>query len=189
MPRLFLFALVLALLSGCAAPATTPTFTPTPFSTNTPQPSKTPIPTLTETPTATPNAEATKQTEFEAKKAEALKMVSIKLDSPEDFATLPVLDDVADFDSGKVQEAEHWLIENVLPPANINLPESWSIGGNHQTGFLIMDWDHISEPNVKVYRFVDAFFVMRDGVKMLRIGLEFGGPGQLIHLNFEDPRW
>jgi len=57
MPRLFLFALVLALLSGCvvlvggAAPAPASTFTPTPFSTDTPQPSNTPTP--TETPTAT----------------------------------------------------------------------------------------------------------------------------------------
>ena len=175
MPRLFLFALVLALLSGCAAPATTPTFTPTPFSTNTPQPSKTPIPTLTETPTATPNAEATKQTEFEAKKAEALKMVSIKLDSPEDFATLPVLDDVADFDSGKVQEAEYWLIDNVLPPSDTKLPESWRAETNEKSGYCNMMYNLISEGNVDNYRGVGAFFVIRDGKKMLRLGVEYGG--------------
>jgi hypothetical protein len=49
--------------------------------------------------------------------------VSIKLDSLEDFKTLPVLDDVQGFDSGKVQEIEHWLIDNVLPPAEMKLPE------------------------------------------------------------------
>jgi len=65
MPRLFLFALVLALLSGCvvpvggAAPAPASTFTPTPFSTDTPQPSKTPSPTVTETPTVAQTETAT----------------------------------------------------------------------------------------------------------------------------------
>jgi hypothetical protein len=69
MPRLILFALLLALLSGCAAPALSndegpapaPTVTlalsgdegSTPFSTDTPQLSKTPSPTSTETATAT----------------------------------------------------------------------------------------------------------------------------------------
>ena len=156
------------------------------------------IPTLPETPipaaptpeaTATPNAEATKQAEFETRKAEALKMVSIKLDSPEDFASLPVLDDVADFDSGKVQEAEYWLIDNVLPPADIKLPESWRTACNDATSFCTMSYDMISEANVNVYRGVTAFFVMRDGVQMLRLGVEYGGSGQLIHFNFEDPKW
>lgn len=156
--------------------------TPSPFF------APTETPTITSTPTETPNVEATAQEQFEAKKAEALKMVSIKLDSPEDFATLPVLDDVADFDSGKVQEAEHWLIDNVLPPSDTKLPASWRIadGGN---GYYWMSYNQISEANVNFYRFVDTFFVMQDGVKMLRIGLEVGGKNQLIHLNFQNPWW
>jgi hypothetical protein len=100
-----------------------------------------------------------------------------------------VLDDVADFDSGKVQEAEYWLIDNVLPPADIKLPESWNTGCYDVTGYCDMDWDHISEADAKIYRGVSAFFVMRDGKKMLRLGVEYGGPGQLIHFNFEDPKW
>jgi hypothetical protein len=140
-------------------------------------------------PTATPNAEATKQAEFEAKKDEALKMVSIKLDSLEDFATLPVLDDVADFDSGNVQAVGQWLIENVLPPADIKLPDSWRAEGNDAVGFKMMSYDTVKEANVVTYRGVDAFFVMRDGKKMLRLGVEYAGPDQLIYFNFEDPKW
>jgi hypothetical protein len=115
--------------------------------------------------------------------------VSIKLNSPEDFNRLPVLDDVADFDSGKVQTAEHWLIENVLPPAEIQLPESWRIAGNTATGFYFMSYNQISEANIVTYRADFAFFVMREGKKMLRLGVEFGGPGQLMNFNLEDPRW
>ena len=115
-----------------------------------------------------------------------ISMVSTELNTPEDFANLPVLDDKADFDSGKVQQVGYWLTDNVLPPADIELPDSWGIGGEPKIGFLIMDWDHITEPNIKPYRFVDAFFVIHDGVKMLRVGLEFGGTGQLLYLNFEN---
>jgi hypothetical protein len=165
MARLFLFFLLLALLSGCVAPAPVATVTSTPFSTDTPQPSETPTssPTVTETPTvtqtatATPNAEATKQAEFEAKKAEALKMVSIKLDSPEDFATLPVLDSKK-FDNGEVQEAIYWIIGNVLPPVpeNLKLPNSWRIDGD-EGGFRWLDYVvHQSQMLLCEYRCIKA---------------------------------
>lgn len=152
-------------------------------------PTVTVVPSEIPTATATQNTEATKQADFEARKAEALKMVGIKLDSPEDFKTLPVLDDVNDFDSGKVQAEEQWLIENVLPPADTKLPTSWRTACNDETGFCWMSYNMISESNIKVYRGATAFFVMRDGIKMLRFGFEYGGPGQLIHFNFEDPKW
>jgi hypothetical protein len=112
-------------LSGATGPTATVTATP-------PEP---PTPSPTPEVMATQNTEATKQAEFETRKAEAFKMVAIKLDSPEDFNTLPVLDDVNDFDSGKVQAEERWLIENVLPPADIKLPESWNSSCNDATGF------------------------------------------------------
>ena len=186
-------------LIATACSTVLPPKTPDAPSTLAPVATQTAIPTATETPTsteiptatATPDAEATKQAqqaEFEAKKAEALKMVSIKLDSPEDFATLPVLDDVNDFDSGKVQAEEYWLIDNVLPTANLALPSSWRTACNDQTGFCSVSYNTISENNVVTYHGVDAFFVMRNGKKMLRIGVEYGGKDQLIHFNFEDPK-
>ena len=152
-------------------------------------PTAIPTPIETQVPTATPDLLATQQAEFETKKAEVLMMVSIKLETLEDFRTLPVLDDVADFDSGKVQEAEYFLINNVLPPTETKLPDSWSINCNDANGYCWLDYNRITDKDVKLYRLVDAFFVIRDGKKMLRIGLEFGGKDQLIHINFEDPRW
>jgi hypothetical protein len=153
----------------------TPTSLPTEKTTPTTLPTLKPTATATAKPTATPDVEATKQAEFETRKAEALKMVSIKLDSPEDFNTLPVLDDVADFDSGKVQEAEYWLIDNVLPPSDTKLPESWRAETNEKSGYCNMMYNLISEGNVDNYRGVGAFFVIRDGKKMLRLGVEYGG--------------
>ncbi len=189
---LVFLALTFLLLSGCDLGLTNrPTETPEPSPT--PTPTETPIPTaaVTETPslTTTPNAEATKQAEFETKKAEALKMVSIKLESRKDFATLPVLGDVVDFDSGKVQEAEHFLIDNVLPPADIKLPKDWRADISGTMNYSSMIYDMVAGRDVNTYRGVSAFFVMRDGKKMLRLGVEYGGPGQLIHFNFEDPKW
>ena len=149
-------------------------------------------PTIAQPPssTATPNVEATKQAKQAAHNVLKKQGIDIKLDSPEDFATLPVLDDKLDFDTGKVQEETYWLIDNVLPPADdIKLPTSYRSSCNKTTGVCIMTWDHIAEPNIKAYRFVGAFFVMRDGVKMLRIGLEYGGPRQLVYINFENPSW
>jgi hypothetical protein len=187
---------IMALAAGCGkvlpiSPSATSTETPIPSATatETPTPSQTPTITPTETPTETPNVEATATAEFEAKKAEALSMVSIKLESPEDFATLPLLDDVNDFDSGKVQEAEYWLIDNVLPPVDLQLPKSWRISCEQQIGFCRMAYNVITESNLVIYRGVGAFFVMRDGKKMLRLGFEYGGKDQLIHFNYEDPRW
>ena len=101
--------------------------------------------------------------------------MSIKLDSLEDFKTLPVLDDVQGFDSGKVQEIEHWLIDNVLPPAEMKLPDSWRIESNPKTGFYMMGYDLNTNSKANTYRGVSAFFVMRDGKKMLRLGVEYRG--------------
>ncbi|MEI7846483.1 MAG: hypothetical protein WCK35_11835 [Chloroflexota bacterium] len=153
-------------------------------------PSSTPIPaTATEVvfPTSTFIPEASPIVDFEAKKAEALKMVSIKLEKPEDFKNLPVLTE-ADF-NGPVQEMEYWLIDNVLPPSDTRLPQSLLKSCNDATGFCIVSYDHITEADTKIYRGVSAFFVEQDGKKMLRLGVEYGGKGQLIHFNFEDPKW
>jgi hypothetical protein len=181
------------LLAACApaSPVATPTeltatANPTPTPTITPTPTETPLP---PTATATPNVEATQTVEFEATKAEALQMVSIKLETPDDLKNLPVLDDVKDFDSGKVQEEERWLIDHVLPKANIKLPITWRINKDKSGGFSWIDYNAITEPDIVDYRGVSAFFVMHNGKKMLRIGVEYGGPGQLIHFNFEDPTW
>jgi len=85
------------------------------------------------------------------------------------------------------------LIDNILPKTESKLPQSWVPSCNDQTKFCIMDYDHSSDRGVDLYSGVSAFFVMQEvngvKVKMLRIGLEYGGPGQLIHLNFQNPKW
>jgi hypothetical protein len=49
------------------------------------------------------------------------------------------------------------------------------------------DNNQISEPGIILYQFVGAFFEIRDGVKMLKIGLQFGGKDQLVFVNYDDP--
>ena len=150
-------------------------------------PSPTPTPTLT----ATPDAVATKQAEqaeFEAKKAEALKMVSATLEKPEDFANIPIIT-AKDYDSGIVRENMHWLIDNHLPPSDNKLPDSFGTNCNDATGYCLLDYNKIDDKN-KNYRGIGLFFVKQDdGKTMLKIGLEYGGKNELIFINFEDPQW
>jgi hypothetical protein len=193
--RMFLYflgiLLLLSALCACQAAGTAPLPTPTTEPTNTALPiaTDTRSPTITPTNTPTPDAVATKQAEqaeFEAKKAEALKMVSIKLNSSEDLANLPV-NDARDFDNHNIQDEIHWLInndKNDLPPADdVKLPDTWRIARNNDTGFYWMSYDMLAEARVKTYRSVAAFFVMQDGKMMLRIGVEYGGKDKLVFIN------
>ncbi len=170
-----------ATLSVSANPTETATWTAVP----------TEIPTETASPTATLNTEdatATQEASNETKKAEILKMLSIELKTPEELQNLPVIDE-SDFENGTVLADEMWLIDNVLPPSDTVLPTSWNIESNPDTGFYEMSYNFVTEKDVKSYRGISAFFVMHDGKKMLRIGVEYGGKGQIIHYNLENPKW
>jgi hypothetical protein len=138
------------------------------------------------------DATAISQAEFEAKKSEAEKIIYVDLKniaSADDFNKLPV-DNETDFKDGKIQEAERWIINNALEKADIQLPASWRIESNTKTGYYSMGYDFIQEGNTKTFRVVSAFFINSDtGQKMLRLGVEFGGSGQLIHINLENPEW
>ncbi len=120
-----------------------------------------------------------------------MKMVATELKTSGDLKNLPVIgDDTVVFESGEVQGVEEdWLIKNVLPKADIKLPTTWRINKDKKTGLSWMDYNAITEPNVVDYRGVCAFFVMHNGIKMLRLGFEYGGPGQLIHFNLENSKW